>query len=413
MNRYLPSIIFMIACGFVHAAAHAATWAEPMYGMSIKYPDAYRTVEQTTDRALVKFITQDEIVGSLYIEPQFTDQDLPEIKQKALSQLAFGAKQPELVDESPHRTYIADRRAHWWTLRTETEHGGNVIFGQCFIMISPRRVAVIQVEADWNQREQATAFFHQLMDGFALQDQEELAQTHIQRLEQGDHWLSGILEAMTQRPDARTSWYLIEQNDKVIGYERRIIRPTNELGVDGLSAEVQRKTTTESQSQTTILRAFASADRAVEIWEARTSIQSGNALNQPEINTAFTAVRMKDILRVTIESPTRNQQKDFTIPELGYLPLAHQIAMGPGWRDAAGEPFAYFSYYMPVEHISFALAEVNPTPEGWTIRLYPAPRRAVQTLTFDHDGNLITHTTPDGKTLRKTTPERISQLFRD
>ncbi|QDU72135.1 hypothetical protein [Mucisphaera calidilacus] len=413
MMRCCTTVLVVLCCLVLPGVCAGATWSEPMFGISIDYPDTCGVVEQTTDRALVKFVGHDGVVGSLYLETQEQDWDLPAVKKRALSQLAFGAKQPLLVEESPHRTMVADHRAHWWTLRTQTENGGDVLLGQLFIMLSPRRVAVIQVEAAWEQRDEATRLLHALREGFSVEAQERLAEEHLERLRAGDRWLGGVLEAMATQAETQTRWYLIESEGRAIGYERRVVRPTTELGVSGLSVEVRRHVETNRHHERTIVRAFASADRQVEIWEARTTVTAADRPGGAGLDSATTAVRSGEVLSVTFESPTRTWQREFPIPDMAYLPLAHQLAMGVGWRDAASEPVAYFSYYMPVELMAFAIADVTASPAGWDVRLYPAPKRAAQRLRFGRDGALLRHETPDGRVVRVVSPGELRAVFGD
>ncbi|WP_428386480.1 hypothetical protein [Mucisphaera sp.] len=412
MKRSLTTILIIgLMIGlFGVPRLHAETWSEPMFGLSIDTPPGLRIVEQTTDGALLKIVGEDSAVASLHIEQQSLDWSLPDIRERALAQLGFGASQPLLLDESPHRTEIAGHRAHWWKMRVTSETRGEFYLAQAFIMLSPRRYAVIQSEADWADAEAAAALFDTTIAGLSVKDQNELGEEHLRRLRAGDDWLKAILPAMT-RAGQRTQnhWFLIEADGEVIGYERHTQTINEDFGTQGLSVERMRRVFSNQGTQDALIRAFASADGTIEVWEARTTFRQPGTLQTQTQSSAVTAVRSGDSLIITREEPTSTSQTEHAIPELGYLPMAHQLALGPGWLDALGRPIAFYHYYAPTASMSFALAEAAATSDGWTVTLYPAPRRAAQALIYDHDGQLLEHRTPDGRILRRVTPEQLRQ----
>ncbi|MEQ9459536.1 MAG: hypothetical protein RIG82_01110 [Phycisphaeraceae bacterium] len=409
--RHFATLILSLLV-LITPSVTATTWSEPMFGISLDLPDNAHYVEQTDDGALIKVVGEGSAAASLHLEQQDQDTILPAITNRALGQIGFGASQPTILEESPLRTTIAGHRAHWWTVRVSSEKRGEFYLAQAFIMLTPRRVAVIQSEADWPDADRGRELFDQLVNSFAVRDQQELAQEHRQRLERGRQWIDAVVPAMNQTiTTPTTSWFLIELQGEAIGYERHVIKPATELGIEGISVEHRRRVDHKSTIQDSVIRAFASADTTVEVWESRSSIKQIDNTAAPYYSKAITAVRTGETLVITIEDPDRTAQTQHAIPPIAYLPMAHQLAMTTGWQDLLSDPVAYYSYYLPVESMTFALAEAHQASNGYQVMLYPAPRRAAQNLHFDNAGQLLEHTTPDGRSLRHVQASEIEAAF--
>ncbi|MEO0477426.1 MAG: hypothetical protein AAF085_15890, partial [Planctomycetota bacterium] len=88
------------------------------------------------------------------------------------------------------------------------------------------------------------------------------------------------------------------------------------------------------------------------------------------------------------------------------------LALMPALLPNEKKTYAFSAYHQDSSRIDFRLMRVEPNADGGkTVYLRPVLDQSEQVLVFDVNNELISHTYPDGRSLRKTTKQELARIW--
>ena len=87
-------------------------------------------------------------------------------------------------------------------------------------------------------------------------------------------------------------------------------------------------------------------------------------------------------------------------------------ALMPALLPNESKTYAFSAYHRESSRIDFRLMRVEPNADGGkTVYLRPVLDMSEQVLVFDANNELVSHTYPDGRSLKKTTRQELAQIW--
>jgi len=104
-------------------------------------------------------------------------------------------------------------------------------------------------------------------------------------------------------------------------------------------------------------------------------------------------------------------EKAWPTPKRAFLSPVDATLM-PAMLPSEEKTYCFSAYHQETSRIDFRLMRVEPNPDGGkTVYLRPVLDLSEQVLVFDANNELISHTYPDGRSLRKTTRQELARIW--
>jgi hypothetical protein len=104
-------------------------------------------------------------------------------------------------------------------------------------------------------------------------------------------------------------------------------------------------------------------------------------------------------------------EKAWPTPKRAFLSPV-DAALMPGLLPRDEKTYLFSAYHEETTRIDFQFMRVEPNPNGGkTVYLRPVLDLSEQVLVFDRDNELISHTYPDGRTLKQTTRQELARIW--
>lgn len=104
-------------------------------------------------------------------------------------------------------------------------------------------------------------------------------------------------------------------------------------------------------------------------------------------------------------------EKGWPTPKRAFLSPV-DAALMPAMLPSEERTYAFAAYHPDSTRIDIRLMRVEPTADGGkTVYLRPVLDLSEQTLVFDRDNELVSHTYPDGRALKQTTRQELARIW--
>lgn len=499
-----------LALGFAMASrAHAAQespvlqakrWSTTALGLSMRPPKGTQVVEQTADQSLVRFTGEEMTVG-LFLraggtvmgwspkqtarrgrkgqriwEQRQQQADVPVeltrafLRERGKRQLSFMyPSSQQLADPSPNFTVSGHKATRLYMLVRKGE-GQSWIFGQAYVILTPKRVAVFQLECSKENWQQHKRKFEAMLKSVKITDPDKLVKKRSQLLKAGQRWLKSLSPNTVGQTLPKSQWYRITRGDKDIGYMRLQARQVTQDGKKGVRLRLQKRVISGERAYDTSGEFFASFDRAMETWDLKTTLRPKRVAKQdagrrvPAAGQAKqdkqqyptwveTGVRGPKRTIVTRIRPTRlfqnesanagdrprrvrrprrrqsNQQqlsvdmartttgrshekKSWPSPNKAYLTqVAQRLYFGLKPPEQSKQMLLY-SYSTAAGEITLSRLHMQPLDgDRFAVRFKPSADQGERVSIYDSTGKLIKRRMPTGNVITPTSPKKLKKIW--
>jgi hypothetical protein len=424
----LPGLLLMLALPGAAPLAGAADllaqerWRELAHGLSLRPPADATRIENTADKAVVKFIFAEDSTLSVYIRESPAPLELAEVQAQAHRQFQI-AEPASLVVENQHPplepegrptarlTYLVDRR-----------EGAQWIFSQVFLAINPTTLAIFQLEVDADQFATVDSIFQAVVRSARLMPEEQLLAQRSALLQAGEQWLAGLREAGRFENLGQERWFRIVTGDRDRGYQRLEPKRGEEMGEAGLEVALKARIIRPDSYLDTEAEFFVSVDRRNEIWWGRTA-QRGRVetlagdrevLHQWSETGVRSPIRGANdpwgLLQVNRELPQGSRSYQWGAPPGVYASQA-EVQLTPLLLEDRPAELMYYAYHPHSATLNLRHEQLTTLESGAKVlRIRPTPASGEQVLTFDPQGRLMRWERADGSVLLPATLSQIKAI---
>jgi len=438
-------------------------WRAGQYGLSLRPPKNTRAIEQAADQSIVKFAGP-EATFSLYIRAggqgalafkpvqqqgqgggnqskskwqQQTDEKQAEkkltrefLRQRGKRQFSFFyAQSVQLKDPEPDFT-VAGHKATKLYFLVPNEKQGDWVAGQAYVILSPSKVAVFQLECaaeNWQHHKQR---FEAWLASVRIPNPKKLSQQRGRLLKAAHQWRESLSpQQIKQAIDPAPQWFRIRRGEKDVGYMRVVRKLDRELGEQGVRLLVNKRITRDEAVFDTEGRYFATFDGKNEMWSVKTtrrmkegqrsaSSANGQSLPQPgrpptQRTWTETGLHSDEVIRVNREMPAEGVENDqWPTPPKAYLSQVGARLLMASLPHQKQGTYLFYAYSSAAGKLSLRRVRVQPLKAGrFAVRVKPTPQRAERVAVYDENGRLIRKRMADGLIIEPASKQTLRQAW--
>ncbi len=423
------TVCWLIACIFITQPALAqidsgeqgrSRWQEHAYGMSLTAPPDAAWIEQVDDGASIKFITQERATISVFIRQSQNELILDAVKTKATNEFSFAYPSAVTMVQDQQPITVAERKSLGLFLLVPDEKQGNWVFGQVYVQIDPKTIAVYQLECNADVFDSSFKTFQTMLNSVTFADPAELDRERTERINNAKTWLDSINKDKIKGALIAEQWLRITQNGKDVGYMRIRQHDEAEHVPPGTSVAVRSHIVDGPNTYDTEASFFESDDRVVEFWTITTTMRIPQRVihgtnTTPETvtqNWRQTGLRNADGMEVQQETPTSIKKLPWKIPPYPYMSQVNMYILPALLPHDKPTELAFYSFHQTSHKLSLRTLRIEPLPGG-SYRVFdrPTPDRTEQVATFSPTGRLIERRMTDGRTYLATTPQELRRIW--
>lgn len=396
-------------------------WREGGYGVSLLPPQRAQIIEHTSDGALAKFIVGDDYYISVAIRQHFEALDMADVSKKAVEQ--FGFAYPDAGIVASQEVRIAGRPGARLDMQVNDEEDGPWVYGQAFMKLDPRTVAVFSFECDSSAYDRVARIFEAMLDSVEVADAEELDKARMRLIEAGQLWRSSLTPQVMHAALVEEQLYRVLLADRDVGYVRVRQWESEELDAPGIRIEITSRIEAGQDLVDSKRDYFASDDHETEYWSIRTTrrpkqdapvLQMDGEPVGPALHSwAETGVRSGPDLTVTKEGPDGIDELHWRIPPEGYLSQMEAELLEPLLPRDRVTTLGFYCYHSLSGKLTFRSLEVTPLDNGaFQLRTQPGPDQPAHVTIYNREGKLLRRQMHDGRVWMPTTRQQLEQIWR-
>lgn len=347
-------------------------------------------------------------------------------------------------------------------------------YGVGILQLDQFSVAILRLECSPQTIVEAISTFECMIHSVELTEAKEINQRLHTWLQNAEQHLAGLTQDDRRNAMRDDRLYRVLENGKDIGYTRiwqryqdkayyqrlkaegeqgtNPLRGINRFEVEGNAIVVQSRLEGQGIVLQQLKEAIDAPGQPTAYWQIKDALQYKNDPNNLRAGVwAETGVRgvamidgrRMDHLQVTREgTPPRHMveyllqrerdperklrypsadprsypsgeviEKAWPTPKRAFLSPVDATFM-PALLPREEKTYAFSAYHRDSTRIDFRLMRVKPNADGGkTVYLRPVLDMAEQVLVFDANNELVSHTYPDGRSLKKTTRQELARIW--
>lgn len=347
-------------------------------------------------------------------------------------------------------------------------------YGIALLQLDQLSVAVLKLECSPNQIIEAVCTFECMVQSVEVQEANQVNERLNGWLKNAETLLAGLTQEDRLKAMRDDRLYRVLENNKDIGYTRIWQRFQDEAyykalkaklgqddsglsGIDRFEAEgnaifIQSRLEGQGIIMQRRLEAIDTPGKPIAYWQIRNSLQYKNDPNNFRAGTwvetgvrgvAVIGGKRMDHLQLTREgTPPRHMveyllqrerdperrlrypsadprsypsgeviEKAWPTPKRAFLSPVDATLI-PALLPNVEKTYAFSAYHEESTQIDFRLMRVEPRADGGkTVYIRPVLDLSEQVLVYDANNELISHTYPDGRSLKKTTRQELARIW--
>lgn len=347
-------------------------------------------------------------------------------------------------------------------------------YGVALLQLDPHSVAILKLECPWENLTQAASTFECMVNSIEVEPAKKINERLHGWLQNGDAILANLTQEDRLKAMRDDRLYRILENKKDIGYLRIWQRYQDKAYYKSLKAKRDADAGPlggidrfEIEGNAIFSQSRMEGDDIVlgrryegieepgkpnAYWQIKNALQYNNDPNNLRAGTwvetgvrgvAMIGGKRTDHLQLTREgTPPRHMvefllqrerdperklrypsadprsypsgevvEKGWPTPKRAFLSPV-DAALMPAMLPNEEKTYAFAAYHAESTRIDLRLMRVKPNNDGGkTVYLRPVLDLSEQVLVFDRNNELISHTYPDGRTLKQTTRQELARIW--
>ncbi|MFK7789388.1 MAG: hypothetical protein AB8C95_07875 [Phycisphaeraceae bacterium] len=347
-------------------------------------------------------------------------------------------------------------------------------YGIALLQLDQLSVAVLRLECPPEKMPEAVCIFECMVQSIEVQEAKDVNQRLHGWLQNGEQLLADLTQEDRRKAMRSDRLYRVLEDGKDIGYTRIWQRYQDKAYYKALKAKLDKNTTSlqgidrfEVEGNAVVVQSrlegqgivlqrlhenIDSPGKPNAYWQIRNSLQYKNDPNNLRagdwVETGVRGVAMiggerLDHLQVTREgTPPRHMveyllqrerdpgrklrypsadprsypsgevvEKAWPTPKRAFLSPVDATLL-PTLLPSEEKTYAFSAYHEDTSRIDIRLMRVEPNNIGGkTVYLRPVLDKSEQVLVFDRNNEIISHTYPDGRSLKQTTRQELARIW--
>lgn len=363
---------------------------------------------------------------------------------------------------------------NYFVVKPPQKNAQPYFYGVALLQLDQLSVAVLRLECPQEQLTDAVSTFECMVQSVEVEEAKLVNQRLHKWLQNAEQFLAELTQDDRVKAMRADRLYRVLENDKDIGYTRiwqryqdeayykQLIASRNKdagplVGIDSFQVEGNAVfSQTRLEGQGIILQRL---EEAIEVpgeptayWQMKNGLRYKNDPNNLRagtwVETGFRGIAMiggkrTDHLQLTREgTPPRRMveyilqrerdpdrrlrypsadprsypsgevvEKAWPTPKRAFLSPVDATLI-PALLPNIEQTYCFSAYHQESTRIDFRLMRVEPNADGGkTVYLRPVLDLSEQVLVFDRNNELISHTYPDGRSLKKTTRQELARIW--
>ncbi len=354
------------------------------------------------------------------------DLTIPKVMELSRDQITLSRRISPRILEQTDKLTLAGHPAGRIYYSVPDAKLGTWCLGQTFILIDPRTVLMVTLQASTQHFPAARPIYQAVCDSLRLEDPRKLDEARKKLIESGQKWQRTVKFEAIAAVASREQWYRIIQNGLDVGYMRVKLSPDKELGMSGLQSVVQARLKLADGVYDTLAKSFLSQDMGQEIWSIQTTrrpagsapptVRGPAAAGQGQPNTVTwveSGLRTGPLLRVTREGPAGMEQHKWPTPESGYIPQVELVVLGSLLPHDHAASYGFYAYYANSGKLTLRTERVVPGSDGgYAVYTRTSLEQPELKSRYDSSGQLLERDMGGGRRLVRSSQADIKAIWK-